>query len=116
MKRKGFTLIELLVILAMILVVFLVFSEAIFKVMNPRTVTVTVTDKWIKNYSEDGVYLVGTTEGVYEVTDSLLKWRWNSSDVYASIEVGETYNMEIAGFRVPLLSMYPNIYEVYVAE
>ena len=116
MKRKGFTLIELLIVLAMILIVVLMAAPGLLKVMNQREVTVTVTDKWVKNNGDGGKYLVSTSEGVYEVTDSFFKWRWDSSDTYARLEVGEDYTMEVGGIRVPFFSLYPNIYDVRPAE
>ena len=48
---------------------------------------------------------------VYEITDSWLKGRFNSSDLYGKITIGKTYRMTICGHRSPFLSMYPNIYE-----
>lgn len=105
-----FTIVATVLVLAAILV------PGIIKVMNPREVTTTVTDKWVKNNGDSGKYLISTDEGVYEVTDSLWKMRFDSSDVYAGIEVGETYTFEIAGVRSPFFSLYPNIYEVQVTE
>ena len=80
-----------------------------------RHVEATVTDKGIKRISESDVYLVytKTDEGVevFQITDSLLAGRFNSADVYASIEVGKTYDFGVRGERNELLSWYPNIYE-----
>lgn len=91
------------------------------KVTNIREVIVTVTDKDIRNNSDDGKYLVYTvTEDgeieVFEITDSLFKFRFNSSDVYAGIEVGKTYKFTVGGSRIRLLSWYPNIYSYKVIE
>ena len=55
--------------------------------------------------------MVFADKGVYCVKDTLLFWRWDSSDMYGSLHEGETYNIETVGWRVPLLSMYPNILE-----
>lgn len=82
-----------------------------------RYVTTSVTDKNIKRASESSdIYLIytktddGTIE-VFQVTDSLLAGRFNSSDVYAAIEVGHKYKFGVRGDRAPLFSWYPNIYE-----
>ena len=81
-----------------------------------RHVEATVTDKGIKRINESDVYLVytKTDEGVevFQITDSLLAGRFNSADVYASIEVGKTYDFGVRGERNELLSWYPNIYEL----
>ena len=80
-----------------------------------RHVEATVTDKGIKQISKSDVYLVytKTDEGVevFQITDSIIAGRFNSADVYASIEVGKTYDFGVRGERNELLSWYPNIYE-----
>ncbi len=80
-----------------------------------RHLEATVTDKGIKRISESDVYLVytKTDEGVevFQITDSILAGRFNSADVYASIEVGKTYDFGVRGERNEFLSWYPNIYE-----
>lgn len=73
--------------------------------------TVTITGKDVKNTSENSTYLVFTDKGTYCVKDSILFFRWDSSDVYGSLREGETYDVEAVGWRVPILSMYPNIIE-----
>lgn len=110
MRKKGFTLIELLVVIAIIGVLALAFVPGIVKVVDQKTVTVTVTDKGIKKGDESDKYLIYTDNGVYEITDSLFKWRWNSSDLYGEIKRDTTYEFEVGGKRIPFLSMYPNIY------
>lgn len=86
------------------------------KVSNRREVTMTVTDKNVKNNSDSGKYLVYCKDdkgniAVLEITDALLAGRFDSSDTYAGIEVGKTYKFDIGGSRNRLLSWYPNIYE-----
>ena len=81
---------------------------------STKTYTVTVTDKDIKNYNKSSKYLVftelenGETK-TFCIEDSLVKWRWNSSDSYADIKIGETYEIEVIGWRIPLFSDYENI-------
>lgn len=80
-----------------------------------RSVTATVTDKSIKTKNNDSTYLIytETKDGieVFQITDSLLAGRFNSSDVYAGIKVGKTYEFKVRGEREELMSWYPNIYE-----
>ena len=81
---------------------------------NEQTYVATVTDKDVKNYDKSSKYFVftKTEEGetrVFSVEDSLLRFRWNSSDVYGEIEVGKTYRFTVVGFRIEILSMYENI-------
>ena len=91
------------------------------KVCDIRNETATVTDRNVKNSSKESKYLIycedidGNTV-VYEVTDSLLHGRFNSSDVYAQISVGKTYEFTVGGSRSGFLSWYPNIYEYKVIK
>lgn len=81
---------------------------------NEQTYVATVTDKDIKNYDKTSKYLIftKTDDGetrVFSVEDSILRWRFNSSDVYAEIEVGKTYRFTTVGFRFEPFSWYENI-------
>lgn len=85
------------------------------KVSNRREITATVTDKQVKNGSKESKYLVFTKDAsgeiqVFEITDSLLAFRFDSSDVYAGIEIGKTYIFDVGGSRNKFMSWYPNIY------
>lgn len=83
-----------------------------------KTLTATVTDKYVKKIDSEDKYMVATkdTDGlvnVFEITDSLAFGRWNSADVYAGIEVGKTYSFTVVGERSEFYSIYPNIKEYY---
>ena len=101
------------VVVAVLLVIFIAVPLC-SSYYSTKTYTVTVTDKDVKNSSSNSKYLVftklenGETK-VFSVEDSFFKWRWNSSDVYADISVGETYEIEVIGWRIPFLSEYENI-------
>lgn len=108
-------------LIALIVLIIICVGRPINKVQNMRNVTVTVTDKAVKNKSDDGKYLVfGKYENgevcTLEITDSLLMLRFDSSDVYAGIEVGNTYVFKVGGSRNKLFSWYPNIYEYSLVE
>ena len=84
---------------------------------NTRSeVSFTVKDKdRVCSHSAKGSscqYLIFTDGEVYADTDSLWYWKWNSSDVYGSLDAGKTYTAEVYGFRVPFLSWYKNIIKV----
>ena len=93
-------------------------APAIMKVANPQTYTVVVQSKEVKVDGKTSRFLVFTTDPmtgeshVFEVTDSLFKWRFDSADTYNIIREGETYELTTGGYRTPFFSMYPNIYEV----
>lgn len=98
------------VVIAAMIVLTLVYSGSRFEE------TITITGKDVKNTSESSTYMVFTDKGTYCVKDSLLFWRWDSSDMYGSLHEGGTYEIEAVGWRVPILSMYPNILEASDTE
>jgi hypothetical protein len=58
----------------------------------------------------NSVFLVYTDScGVFTVDDAMLENKWNSTDTYAAIKVGKTYDFVTYGFRNGFLSSYPNI-------
>lgn len=58
-------------------------------------------------------YLVFTDGEVFEVTDSVVFWRFDASDDYGALKVDHTYEAKVAGWRVPFLSMYRNVLEAH---
>lgn len=57
-------------------------------------------------------YLVFGRKEVYSNSDSLLAWKFNSSDFYRDIEQGKTYKFTIWGWRIPFFSSYRNIISI----
>lgn len=108
--KKVFTV---LVVLGLIVSI----GFAIAQYFNENTYAVTVTDKQIKRYGESDKYLIfvkldnGELK-VFENTDSLVKLKFNSSDVFAQLEENKKYEFRVYGFRNRFLSMYENIIEV----
>lgn len=106
-----------LVIAAIIITTYRPFNKA----SDIRTVTVTVTDKVVKNHDNDSKYLIFTEDEngnieTFEITDSLIYGRFDSSDTYAAIKVNSKYKFKIGGSRNEFLSWYPNIYEYELIE
>ncbi len=82
---------------------------------NRYTITAVVTDKAVKNYDDNGLYLIYTKDSdgtilVMEIEDNIFVGQFNSSDIYAKIETGKIYTFDVGGSRVPFFSWYPNIY------
>lgn len=103
---KGITVIEVVVAIAIAVILLII---PIAERASETTVTFTVEDKAIKRYDDDDKYLIYTDSGTYEITDSLVYWRWDSSDLYGRIKVGETYEAKVYGWRIPIFSSYKNI-------
>ena len=70
---------------------------------------VTINDKQVQNSGNSSKYVIFTDKGVKEDSDSIIKWKFNSSDVYAQLKTGCTYDITEFGWRSHFLSMYPNI-------
>ena len=102
-------IIEAVVIL---LIIGSVTVPAVVAYSTDETVTITVKDKERVVTYKTSKYLVFTDKGVYENTDTVWYWKWDSSDVYNALEVGKTYQVKVYGFRVPFLSWYKNIVEL----
>lgn len=106
-----------------LLILLALLAPAVNKVINEREIVVTVMDTGIKNSMKKSRYLVycKDTENnnetiVLEITDSIFKFRFDSSDMYPNIEPGHTYRFTVCGNRVHILSWYPNIYDYELIE
>ena len=73
---------------------------------------ITVKEKWVKYHGDDAKYLVSSVDGqVFEISDNLIAWRWNSSDLYAYVMPGMNCSVRVQGWRFPFFSDYKNILE-----
>jgi hypothetical protein len=86
--------------------------------LKTENYSVRVVDKEVKTKRGDSMYLVSTKSldddsvRVFRNQDTILKWKWNSSDVQGKLEVGKTYDVGAYGWRIPILSKYENITSV----
>lgn len=79
-----------------------------------KDVTFKVSDKAVVATSDSNghKYMIYTTHGnVFQDTDSVAFWKFDSSNVYAKLLVGHTYTCEVTGWRIPILSAQNNIIE-----
>lgn len=102
------------IIIASIISSVFIYRTLSIGVGREHIVTATVTEKGIKRINDSDVYLIyaKTNEKpeVFQITDSLVGRRFNSSDLYAEIEPGKTYQFTVRGDRNRYMSWYPNIY------
>lgn len=113
-----------LVIIIILIAVFAVILSAIGYValsFNDTEYTVTIVEKELVNYFSEGdadsKYLIYCEDEngetlVFENTDNWLRGKWDSSDIYAKLKVGETYTVTVIGIRIPFFSMYQNIVNI----
>ena len=120
-ESENILWVTVIFIIAIVIVLGVGIYRPFNKVSDMRDVTVTVTDKTVKNDGDDGKYLIFTEDkdgniATFEITDSWIAGRFNSSDVYAAIKVGNTYTFTVGGSRNEFMSWYPNIYEYKLVE
>lgn len=72
-------------------------------------VTFTITDKTVKRSGDSDQYLIFTNKGTFKDTDSILFFKFDSSDLYGKLLVGHTYNCDTFGYRLGLTSSYKNL-------
>lgn len=104
---------------AIALVVIAVIAIPVISFSNDHAYTVTIPDKervttQVAEGQTDSKYLIyGEDENgktyVFEDTDTLFRWKFNSSDVFGALKEGETYELTVIGFRVHIFNWYENI-------
>lgn len=73
----------------------------------------TITDKYNKRSEKsDNFYIVLDNKTVIENTDLLFKGYFDSADKQAQLRIGDKVKVTTIGFRIPILSMYPKVYEI----
>lgn len=106
---KNATKIILLIALLLVGYIFLYQS-------SKDRITVLIKDKErITTGSKENIsskYLVYTEGEVFENTDALMFFKWDSSDLQNELDVGSEYKVLVVGWRIPFLSTYRNIIRV----
>ena len=70
--------------------------------------------KRISNVTGETVkYLIFTEEGVFENTDRDFIGKFNSSDLQNQLIGKKVCKVHTLGYRIPLISEYPNITKIY---
>lgn len=77
---------------------------------NERAISCHVTEK-DRGGKEDGMR-VYTSCGTFQNTDSILRGKNTSADIWARIHPGTTQEFHVVGWRLGLTSDFPNILEV----
>ena len=90
-------------------IVLLVLLLSIIRLGSQTEVQIRVKDKERIAEYEGGRYLIFTDNEVFENTDELLRLKFNSSDIYNQLELGQSYSCTVLGWRIPFLSWYRNI-------
>lgn len=115
MKKGVVELIIISVIFALVL------SVSIVTNVNDTEYVVTVTDKERVVKDNTSKYLVFAEDEqgnvfVFENTDTILRGKFDSSNIQGQLKEGNKYTITVVGYRVPFLSMYQNIIKVESEE
>ena len=106
--------VSILIIFFMLVFIFL---SLFFNYLNPKSYTIEIKDKFIKNDRKSAKYLVvDTNNTTYEISDLLFIGKFNSTDIYNSIDIGKSYKIYTTGFRIHVFSLYQNINKVELEE
>jgi hypothetical protein len=88
-----------------------------YALSEPEEITATISHKErVYDADRGSRYLIFTDAGTFENVDSLIYGKFDSSDLYGYLQVGETYSIKIKGIRSHFFSIYPNILEAKIIE
>ena len=101
-------------IITVVLIAVVLCGVVYYTTVETVTIEVVSKERVTKGTGEnmESKYMVFTETEVFENTDVLWFWKWNSSDVQGKLKANDTYNVKVVGWRVPFLSMYRNIIEI----
>ena len=106
----------ILIAIPLLILVALMFTNAPYQWVTQRSIDdVLIKDKQISTESVRttnkvaSTYLIFTDHGVFRNDDAGWFLKYNSSDLYGNLDVGQHYRFKVYGWRIPILSMYPNV-------
>lgn len=107
---------KIIVVIAIVLIIFMgigVTKLATIEYSNKETIQIEVKDKYIKRSGDNDSYMVvDTNNNTYEITDLLFIGKFNSTDIYNRLDIGQVYIVEVTGVRNNFMSWYRNINKI----
>lgn len=90
------------------------YRQAKYNSIRPVTITITSLPDRSVQYNANGdkntyANLVYTDKGTFQNTDSWFPYKKDSSDLYGRLHQGGTYTCDVAGWRWPIVSKYPDL-------
>ena len=104
-------------IIFIIIIIISILPGIIFYNYTSFNKTIVVKEKYISHtYDEENgsttlYYVVSTDNTTYEVVNLWWKLDFNKADDYARMDSGKSYNVKGYGARIPVLNMFPKIYD-----
>lgn len=109
MNNKG-EFFEVLMVLVVGLLFISWIGYSITYALTSGQENIVIKEKWTKFSGQDAKYLISSEDGqVFEISDSYIKMRFDSSNLYSNIEEGQKCNIKTQGWRFGLFSDYKNI-------
>lgn len=103
----------IVIALVIIIVGAIVFKVATIGYSNKEVIAIEVKDKYIKRDNKSDIYIiVDTDNNTYQISDLFWIGKFNSTDLYNELEIGQAYFIEVTGIRNQFLSWYPNINKI----
>ena len=103
-------------IIVAVVLVGLVLGVPLMQHASVETVLIMVEDKQRistgSDKSLDHKYLVFTDSEVFQNTDTMLFFKYGSSNLQNKLKRGTSYQVKVSGWRVPFLSWYRNIISI----
>lgn len=102
------------VVVVILLVVLVLLGGFIFEIArnlnrHPVEFTVNKTERVVNPDGQGAKYIVYTSNGVYENTDSFLNMKFNSADLYNELQPNKKYECTAIGFRNGFFSWFENL-------
>ena len=92
--------------------VFIALSHYIYTRLTIQKIKITIKSKYIF-YDRMYKLMISSTDGkIYNVGNNLWYMHFTSSEMWESLKEGKTYNLTTFGRRIPILDMYPVIYQI----
>lgn len=107
----------IVIALVIIIVGAIVLKVATIGYSNKEVIAIEVKDKYIKRQgtgdnAEDVYMIVDKDNNIYQITDLFFIGKFNSSDIYNQLDIGQAYLVEVTGVRNRFFSWYKNINKI----
>lgn len=112
---KNFKVIFIVILIVIIGALFV--KLATIEYSNKEVIALEVKDKYIKRHrtgesAEDVYMIVDKDNNIYQITDLFFIGKFNSSDIYNQLNIGQAYLVEVTGVRNRFFSWYKNINKI----
>ena len=102
---------SILLIITLSIIAYLTFP---YYMTKSTVVHINKTERIVKG--DESYYLIFTDQGVFKNEDDWRLFKFNSSDYYAQLNQDKKVILYHYGFRINLLSWYPNIRKYQIVE